>query len=274
MRRLALPPLLVLLLASGCSRDQPAPAQPPPARPAPAPSPAAPAAAEPGASGFDASEWGRLLSAYATDDGGFRYEALRGDEASVARLRAVVAAIAAASPDGWSREQRLAFFINAYNALTVHSVLELWPVTSVMQEEGFFRERRHRVAGREVTLDQLENEIIRGEEFAEPRIHFAVNCASVGCPPLAREPYTAEHLEQQLAASTRAYLRASTRRSEDGSTVTISKLFEWFEGDFAARGGVRAFIARHLEEGDLAAAVRNESTTLVHAEYDWALNGR
>jgi len=214
--------------------------------------------------------WAAILEAYVTDDGGFRYEALRSNSEHVAALDAYVAAIAAANPEPWSMDARLAFYINAYNALTIHSVLELWPVTSVMQEDGFFEEREHEVAGETLTLNGLENEVIR-EGFSEPRIHFAVNCASKGCPPLHGEPFTAENLESNLETLTTEFVRSTTRIR--GRRVQVSQLFEWFEGDFEEAGGVRAFLARYLE-GEAKAAVENERTRITHFEYDWDLNGR
>ena len=281
--------LALLMLA--CDESPPAPAPEPAQEPATEPAgsrgaePAGARAGEPAGENpgtgpaadpstlIDVEPWGTLLSGYATEDGGFRYAALHGHAEHRALLDRFVASIGSAQPDAWTRDQQLAFYINAYNALTVKSVIELWPLDSVMSHEGFFDRRSHRVAGRDLTLNQLENDVIRGERFAEPRIHFAVNCASIGCPPLARLPYTAQNLESALEAQTRASLRATTQIDRVARRVTVTKLFEWFAGDFERAGGVRAFLARYLEPAD-ADLVRDEGVTLQHAEYDWALNGR
>lgn len=215
--------------------------------------------------------WAQVLRGFVTDDGGVRYAALAGDEEARGRLRAYVQAVGDASGEGWSRDEALAFYLNAYNALTMNAVLERWPIESVMQVEGFFDDRKHRVAGRELTLNQLENDILRSEVYAEPRIHFAVNCASASCPPLRPEPFAAQELEAQLAAATRDFVRATTRR--EGRTVWLSKIFEWFAGDFERVGGVRAFVASQLAGAD-AEAVRDPGTRLRYDEYDWALNAR
>lgn len=232
-----------------------------------------PESAPPASSALDAAAWQLLLSTYVTDDGGFRYEALRVHEEHRAALASLVEGIAGGELDGLSRDARLAFFINAYNILVVHAVLERWPLESVMRSEGFFDGATYTVAGHQRTLNGLENDVIRGEEFAEPRIHFAVNCASAGCPPIATAPYSAENLEAQLGAQAVAFMRATTRIDRSRRRVQASQLFEWFAADFEPAGGARAFIAERLEAAD-GAFVRDPETRITYFEYDWALNAR
>jgi hypothetical protein len=229
--------------------------------------------APPATAPYDHAGWDALLRAHVTADGGFRYEALRASPEHRAALERFVATIDAARPGSWSRDEQLAFYINAYNALTIDSVLDLWPVESVMREEGFFRARQHGVAGRRLTLDQLENEVIRAERFAEPRIHFVVNCASTGCPPLAPHALTAANLERTLAAATRAFVRRTTRLDRGGNRVLLCQIFEWFTADFDRAGGVRRFVSSQLDE-EGAAFVRAPSTAIGHFRYDWSLNAR
>lgn len=219
----------------------------------------------------DVGAWQTLLSAHATDDGGFRYAALRESREHRALLERYAHEIGDAQPAGWSRDAQLAFYVNAYNALTVKAVVDRWPIDSVMRVPGFFDRVRHRVAGRDLTLNQLENEVLRSDRFGEPRVHFAINCASRSCPPLSRRAYRATNLEAQLARQTRAFVRSTTRRR--GDAVSISRVFEWYAEDFGGDAGVRAFVAGQLD-GALAAAVRDPDTPLRHARYDWALNGR
>ncbi|MCU0677051.1 MAG: DUF547 domain-containing protein [Myxococcota bacterium] len=215
--------------------------------------------------------WATILRTYTTADGGFRYAALHAHAEHRALLDAYVRAIGAAEPSRWTRDEQLAFYLDAYNALTVHAVVTRWPLRSVMDAPGFFDRIEHRVAGRAMTLNHLENEVIRAG-FRDPRIHFAVNCASASCPPLHREPFTAQRdLSATLDRLTRAFVRRSTRVTNDA--VRVSKLFEWFAADFEPRGGVRAFVASQLDE-PAASQVRDESRTLRHATYDWAANAR
>jgi hypothetical protein len=218
-----------------------------------------------------ADNWSLLLDAYTTTDGGFRYAALHANEEHRALLADEVEQIGSASTDDMSRDERLAFLINAYNTLTVASVIELWPIESVMSEDGFFDARAHLVAGEQMTLNALENDHIR--TMGEPRIHFAVNCASAGCPPLARTPYTSAALDSQLSTQTRAFVRATTQVDADAGTASLSQIFEWFAGDFESSGGVKSFVAGYLSPTS-AEAIVDESTTLSFVPYDWALNDR
>lgn len=268
-------PLLLALLLTACgssetghstSTPEEAPAEETPAEEA---SPTERGA--PSAGAMDVARWQALLTDYVTDDGGFRYAALRASEEDRAALNEVASQIASTDPEGWPRDARLAFFLNAYNALTVKAVVDRWPIESVMRVEGFFDAVEHEVAGESMTLNHLENEIIRGEEFAEPRIHFAVNCASTGCPRLSPTAYTAENLEGQLVEQTRSFVRSTSRVS--ARRVELSQIFEWFASDFESAGGVRAFVAAQLE-GEDAARVRDEGTAIAHFEYDWAVNAR
>lgn len=214
--------------------------------------------------------WGDVLETFVTDDGGFRYAALRANDVATAKLDAYLGYVAGIDTDALSRDARLALLINAYNAYTVKSVLELWPVESVLSEDGFFDGRTHLVAGAAMTLNQLENDHIRAR-FEEPRIHFLVNCASTGCPPLADVPVTADNLETLLESHARSYVRASFSRGE--GSFSTSQIFDWFAGDFEASGGVREFIARYLDADD-AEFVRDPANEMRHTEYDWSLNGR
>jgi hypothetical protein len=220
---------------------------------------------------FDVAPWQAILDRYLTPTGRFRYGALHDHAGDRAALDAFVARVGEAELEAMSRDARFAFYVNAYNALTVRSVLDRWPVSSVMEEDGFFDGRRHRVAGRRLTLNELENDVLR-PRFGDPRVHFAINCASVGCPPLSRQAFTAANVRLQLARLTRAFVRRSTRLERGSGTVRVSRIFEWFAGDFDAQGGVRAFVASQLPEAD-AAFVRDAGTRVAFSPYDWSLNG-
>ena len=223
--------------------------------------------------GFDVGPWNALLATYVTADGGFRYATLAANPADRAVLAQLVSAVAEADPAAEESDAgRLAFYINAYNILTVSAVLERFPIASVMDVPGFFDAATHRVAGAEMTLNGLENDIIRGQ-FHEPRIHFAVNCASTGCPWLDGTGFTAENLEASLERLTDAYVQRTTQVDARRRRVQVSKIFEWFAADFEAGGGVRAFLAAHLGEAQRA-LVEDPRTRITMFEYDWSLNGR
>lgn len=247
------------------SRDEAAPeVAPPEEEPGTREAPPAPT------TGVDLGPWAVLLRTYRTDDGGFRYAALHGNAEDRASLTALSERLAEASAPE-ERDAALAFYINAYNVLTVNAVMALWPTENVLEEEGFFDERTHRLTGEDMTLNHLENQIIRSERFAEPRIHFAVNCASTSCPPLQAVPFDAENLETLLAQGAQEHVRRTTELR--GRRATISQLFEWFAADFERVGGVRTFVAAQLEEDD-AEVVRNEGTRIRYRPYDWSINAR
>ena len=220
----------------------------------------------------EVADWQQILTAYVTGDGGFRYEALMGNEEHMALLDGYLASIAASDLDSMERDEKLAFLINAYNAYTVRSMIELWPVSSVLEEDGFFDAREHNVGGTAMTLNTLENEHIRAA-FGEPRIHFLVNCASTGCPWLVDTMITADNLESLLAAQTNSFVRRTTVIDRDAGSIQVSQIFEWFAADFEAGGGVRAFVAAQLE-GDDATFVADETTSIGFFEYDWSTNAR
>lgn len=221
---------------------------------------------------YDLAPWHTVVSNYATRDGGFRYQALRANAEHAALLSSFVQTIGSARPTGWARNEQLAFYINAYNALTIASVLELWPVQSVMREQGFFNQRQHTVAGQRMTLDHLENQIIR-PRFSEPRIHFLVNCASTGCPHLVGYAIAGSNLDRALNRQARSFVRRTTQIDRAGNRIRTSQIFEWFAADFGGADGVREFIASRLDAED-AAFVRATSTRIEHFDYDWSLNDR
>jgi len=169
-----------------------------------------------------------------------------------------------------SRDDRLAFWINAYNILAIKTVLDYWPLQSIKDAGGLFSPVWNKpvavVAGKMRSLHEIEHEILR--PMGEPRIHFAIVCASVSCPDLRIEAYDASRLNQQLDAQVIAFLsRPFKGLTLQGGRMRISKIFDWFEDDFQARGGVRAFVLQYRP--DMPSGAR-----LAHLDYDWSLNGR
>jgi hypothetical protein len=233
-----------------------------------------------------------LLRAH-VDGGRVRYRHLVADRA---RLDAIVAGVARVAPDEeptWPLARRLAFWINAYNVLTLQAIADHYPIrgralslaprNSIRQIDGVWTKRRWRASGQDVTLDDIEHRILR-KEIGEPRVHFALNCASVSCPPLAAEPYRAETIDAQLDAAARSYLATPLGLLVDGRTLRVSSLFKWYGDDFieafASLGppgpsprdrGVLGVIARY---GPAAAAdlARSGRARLAYLSYDWSLN--
>ncbi|MBF0283911.1 MAG: DUF547 domain-containing protein [Magnetococcales bacterium] len=164
--------------------------------------------------------------------------------------------------------EKLAFYINAYNILALKMVLDHWPVASIKEVGNFlvpvWKKEAGRLGGRTVTLDELEHQILR--PMGEPRLHLAIVCASLSCPDLRHEPYTAAQLERQLDDQALTFLRNPAKGlTLEGDKVRVSRIFSWFEEDF--KGGVAPFLQRYRT--DLPASF----SPAADLPYNWSVNG-
>ncbi len=183
----------------------------------------------------------------------------------------------AARPDGWPREEQIAFWINVYNARVLEGVIRrpgLRSVRDVGKKLGvptgaFFRDRSV-VAGRELSLNDIEHGILRAK-FHEPRVHFVLNCASASCPVLPEHPLSGSALDTELERATVRFLTDSTRnRIDPARGLELSSIFKWYADDFkAAAGSVPSFIERHWARRERFAP----DLPVHYLEYDWSLNG-
>lgn len=229
-------------------------------------------AAVQGGSVFDHSRLDGLLAAHVDTDGFVDYPAISSD---TTELDAYIAELAEAPFDDLGRDERLALLINAYNAFTLRLILDHYPIDSIKEIPGDQRwdDVRWSLAGGTYSLNQLEHELVRAN-FREPRIHFALVCAAVGCPPLRSEAYSGERLEEQLEAQAR-FTHESERwlRYRAGAdTIELTSLYEWYGGDFEqVAGSVLAYVGRYDDDlsSDLAAGHEPEVRFL---DYDWSLN--
>lgn len=222
------------------------------------------------------ASWTSVLSEHAMDDG-FRYEALHHSRGGLDEYLAQLADVQ--TTDSWTRSERLAYWVNAYNAYTIDLVLANYPLTSVRDIGPFrswgFLKPVVRVPGRRIRINlyALEHWILR-RRFSEPRIHFAINCASVSCPVLAPQAYRASDLDEQLERAATEFIRDPRRNRIDPATDSfqLSALFRWFRRDFGGtEAAVRAYVARYLP-GETAAWVKESEPSLDYLEYDWSLN--
>lgn len=211
------------------------------------------------------SEYARLLKKYVTPNG-VRYAEWKANADDMKAIKAVADGIGTAPASTAKSPEQLAFHINAYNAWILHEALEKYPTKSVKDALfTFFISKRITVAGEKMSFNRLEKDIIR-PRFNEPRIHFALNCASRSCPPLRHEPYAAGPLEDQLEQQTRAYINTPKGVIPTKDGATVSKIFEWYKEDFQTSGGILAFINKRL------AKPLPSSAKLTFQEYDWGLN--
>lgn len=217
----------------------------------------------------DHEPFGELLETYVDADGQVAYGKWAESDDDRERLEAYLADLAEADLEGHSEPAKLAFYLNAYNAYVLEAVLEAWPTESPKSIEGFFDGRTHEVAGREMTLDELEHGLVR-EKFDEPRIHFVLVCAAKACPRLRTTPLTEANLDRQLEAAAEEFVPRVTEL-EDGKVVT-SQLFNWFSEDFEqAEGSVRAYLSGYVD-GKLEEALGDEEVEVTFREYDWTVN--
>lgn len=205
-----------------------------------------------------------LLTKY-TQPNGVRYAAWKATKEDIEAISAVTKAIGETTIPA-DKTASLAFYLDAYNAWMLQLMLEAYPTKGPLSTDpDFFKKERIRVAGKKMSLDYLENQIIR-TQYSEPRIHFALNCASRSCPPLRSTPYSAGNLEASLSEQTTAYLNDPAAVSEQDSKLVLSQIFEWFGGDFVKKSGsIPAFINGFRKEP-------LKATKLVFRPYDWSLN--
>ncbi len=245
------------------------------------------------ADGMDHASWDSLLKAHVTPirNGQSTEVDYAGFAADRGRLRQYLANVSAVSPaefERWGRPSQLAFLINAYNAYTVELVLTGYPDIESIKDLGTllrspWKKRFIPLLGETRSLDDIEHGLIRESgRYAEPRIHFAVNCASIGCPALRAEAFIAERLDAQLQEATRSFLADRTRNRLEGNTLHVSSIFKWYRSDFEKgwRGAhtLPEFLALYRKALDLdeGAAIRLKAGAIDidFLDYDWRLNAR
>ncbi len=220
---------------------------------------------------IDHAVWDALLKK-AVKNGRVDYGVLKDDPSLAAYLDAVAKTDPASIADA---KDRLAFWINAYNAHTVAAVLAHWPgitsVSTAYPDFGFFKNQDKVVGGTKYALNEIENEIIR-KQFKDPRVHAALNCASVSCPPIAAFAFLGAQLDAQLDQTMRGFANDPDRNQikADADTAMLSQIFNWYGDDFKSVGGPKAFLLKFVD-GDRKAALE-KATKVDFLPYDWNLN--
>ncbi len=221
---------------------------------------------------FDHSGFDGLLHRYVDKDGWVDYAGLA---RSPVELDKYIDEFGEARFSEMGRDEKLALLINAYNAMTLRLVLDHYPLDSIRDIPSAKRwdDERWRIGGRVTSLNEIEHEEIRAK-FREPRIHLALVCAAVGCPPLRQEAYVAERLDEQLAAQTRYVLSHDRWHQFDRSSpvLRLTQLFNWYGGDFEqTAGSVLSFVSQYVPAvGERLAG--GAKLTIRWLDYDWSLN--
>lgn len=205
-------------------------------------------------------------------DGFVNYPGIQADH----RFAAYLALLDRVNPLALSMERdRLAFWINAYNACAIQGILDGYSPKPYIGWYRYFKTHTYGIGGARLNLSDLEHEILR-KQFHEPRIHFAIVCASSSCPKLPSWAYDGGQLDQQLDQAAQAFINDPTRNRFDRREriAYLSKIFDWFEDDFAtSSGSVLPFVAQYVHEADLARELRPGVYRIAYLEYDWSLNG-
>jgi Protein of unknown function, DUF547 len=248
----------------------------------------------------DHATWTALLKKHVVViDGGkasqVRYAGFAQERAQLKAYLDSLSKVTEAEFKGWSKPQQMAFLINAYNAYTVEKVLTRYPDIKSIWDFGKvfgnpFKDRFFMLLGREASLDRIEHETLRAKgAYDEPRVHFAVNCASVGCPMLREEAYVAGRLDAQLEEQTRRFLadRSRNRLNAKQGALEVSKIFDWYKEDWQSGyrgfdGKTPAIASREQYFGRYAKLLADDpaqqkliedgKAAIVFLDYDWTLN--
>lgn len=253
-----------------------------------------------GGHAFDYTDYAEVLRTYVDDRGMVNYRQLKAKPGSLRSYVKALAALPRARYQAWDDSAKIAFWLNAYNGLTLQTIIDNYPIkasffrsriypkNSIRQIPGVWDKTKFTVMGRKVTLGHIEHKILR-VEFDEPRIHMAMVCAALGCPLLRNEPFLGSRLDEQLDDQTRNFLanRRKFRLDRGRRTIFLSPIFKWFGKDFVKTyaptrhlgrhdrkgSAVLNFIAVYLEGADQR-DVRRGDFKVKYLDYDWSLNER
>ncbi len=210
--------------------------------------------------------WDELVSKHVSESGIVDYKAFINNKDEFEQY---ISILTSSHPNKqWSKNEQMAYWINAYNAFTIKLILDNWPVKNIKNIGGgkspwdieFIK-----IKGHTYDLNAIEHEILR-KNFNDPRIHFAVNCASVSCPKLLNEAYTAKKLEQQLTARAKDFINHTSKNSIKKDKIIISKIFKWYEEDFTQNGTLIDYINQYSN------IQINKNAKIEYKPYNWSLN--
>ncbi|MDZ7741853.1 MAG: DUF547 domain-containing protein [Bacteroidota bacterium] len=199
------------------------------------------------------------------DDGRVNYAAIKD---TPSRMKQLVAMIGDMDYEILPEKRRLAFLINTYNILVIKSVIAEYPISSPMDVPGFFDRKKHWLGGRQYTLNEIENKLIR-DGFKDARIHFVLVCAAVSCPPIVPYAYKGDRIDEQLEERSRITLNDDQfiRLDKDAKKVQISEIFKWYRDDFYRDAKSLRDYINHYREGKIP-----ENYEIAYYPYDWSLN--
>lgn len=211
---------------------------------------------------IDHEQWNDLLKKHVSANGNVDYKGFKKD---TKQLQSYLTELSQNTPQkSWSKNAVLAYWINAYNAYTVKLILDNYPVKSIKDINDPWGKKFFTLGITKYSLEQIEHEILR--KMSEPRIHFAINCASFSCPNLLDEAYTEAKIEKQLDNSAKAFVNDKSKNSLATDKVEISEIFNWFSGDFKTKGSLIDYLNQY------SAVKINKNAKVKFKTYNWSLN--
>jgi hypothetical protein len=212
---------------------------------------------------FNHTAFNDLLKKFVSHEGRVNY---KGFKTHIIKLQNYINALSTNQPNTkWSHQEKLAYWINAYNALTIDLILRNYPLKSIKDIKEPWEQRLWKFGARWINLNEIEHGILR--KMKEPRIHFGIVCASVSCPKLQNQAFTSLNTEKLLNQATKDFLKDSERNELSENHIKISKIFKWFRKDFKQiNGSVLYFINSHSELNI------SKEAKVSYKDYNWSLN--
>lgn len=218
--------------------------------------------------GFNHSAFDKLLKANVDENGMVNYEAFKSSD----QFNEYLKSIESADVSKLSKENKLAFYINAYNATVINNVLNHWPIKSPMDVDGFFKKVKHKIAGKEMTLDELEHKYTL--KIEPVLVHFGLVCAAMSCPKLLRKAYDGKTVFQQLEENARLFLNdpAKNKLDRENKTLYLSEIFKWFKKSFVDKYRSLKNTAIEFINSDDSEFLKNNDVKIKFNKYNWQLN--
>lgn len=210
----------------------------------------------------DNKSWDRLLKSFVDDNGNVDYHSFKKESESLNSYLEQLGSTTA--NETWSREKKLAYFINLYNAATVKLILDNYPLKSITEINQPWGKKWIQYGGKLISLGEIEHKILR--KMNEPRIHFAINCASFSCPKLLNEAYTEDKLEKQLGNAAKDFINDPSRNIISENKVQLSKIFKWYKKDFENNGSLISYLNQYSK------STINKRAKIEYIKYNWSLN--
>jgi len=206
--------------------------------------------------------WNNLLQKHVSNQGNVNYKGFKTDHTA---LKNYIKSLSENTPtETWTKAEKMAYWINAYNALTIDLIVKHYPIKSIKDINNPWEQRLWKLGDKWYNLEDIEHQILR--KMNEPRIHFGIVCASVSCPKLQNTAFEASKLEEQLTTATKEFLADTRKNNLSKNNIKISKIFKWFSSDFKENGSLVDFINKYSE------IVISQNASKSYKDYNWNLN--